>query len=227
LNITQISPTEFKYNLDGKQEDIKLEKGESLKLMVTSDQLSKLTFEPGSGKAGVTSIYSTPLNAQEVVRDQNLTLLRQYLVNAPSPVYDLNSQAPPGLPNPPPLPPQFTVPSVSVFNQSDLVRIQLDYSLGPKSVDGCYQVTDILPSGLKPVTKTLTQAYGDTRIWYPYEINGQKVSFCVYKNSPQRPITYYARVVSKGEYKADQALIQSQKAFNSLNITESTSVNIK
>ena len=33
------------------------------------------------------------------------------------------------------------------------MRVTLNYVLGPTAVDGCYQVSDLLPSGLKPVTQ--------------------------------------------------------------------------
>ena len=35
----------------------------------------------------------------------------------------------------------------------DLVEVRLDYALSPLALDGCYQVTDIAPSGLRPVTR--------------------------------------------------------------------------
>lgn len=200
LNITQINPAQFKYSIEGVQKEVKLEKGESMKLILPNDQLSKLSFEPGTGNVGVTTMYSIPLDESTLNKDAGITLGRSYKVKDQS---------------------------TSIFGRTDRVEVQLNYTLGPKSVDGCYQVTDILPSGLKPVTKTIHQSYGDTRIWYPYDIDGQKVSFCVDKNSPNKPIIYYARVISKGEYKAEQAVIQSQMSLNSINLSPSGTVSIR
>ena len=62
---------------------------------------------------------------------------------------------------------------------------------------------------------------------YPYAIEGQRVSFCAYRGGRQLPLVYYARVIGKGEYTAQSAVIQSQKAPESINITEPLPVEIR
>ena len=50
------------------------------------------------------------------------------------------------------------------------------------------------------------------------------MSFCVYKSNPLPTITYYARVTGRGEFTAEPAIIQSQKAPESINLSASEKV---
>jgi hypothetical protein len=94
-------------------------------------------------------------------------------------------------------------------------------------------VSDLLPSGLKPITRLYQWAtpeypQGITgHVDYPYAIEGQRVSFCVYGGNLQPPLVYYARVIGKGTYTAEPAVIQSQKAAESINLTGSLPVEIR
>jgi hypothetical protein len=99
--------------------------------------------------------------------------------------------------------------------------------MGEMSQDGCYQISDILPSGLKPVTNIYRYGLSTTDIWYPYEINGQRVSFCIGKAQVDKPINYYARVISSGEYKTESALIQSLITPSVYNFSAVGAVSIK
>ena len=60
-----------------------------------------------------------------------------------------------------------------------LVEVVLEFQLGPQGPDGCYQITDILPSGLKAVTKpsyARSQSGLPTRpnSIYPYRLGGPR-----------------------------------------------------
>ena len=104
------------------------------------------------------------------------------------------------------------------------MRVELDYTLGPQALNGCYQVSDLLPSGLKAVTRPYAWGITDPNAFYPYLIEGQRVSFCVYKSDRQPVIIYYARVTGRGEFEAEPAIIQSQKAPESINLSASDRV---
>ena len=67
----------------------------------------------------------------------------------------------------------------------------------------------------------------DTDLWYPYVVQGQKVSFCVTRDTISGPIVYYARVVSRGEYQAEPAIVQSLRSFEIANLSESATVTIR
>ena len=113
------------------------------------------------------------------------------------------------------------------FVQADVVKVTIRYSLGATPFDGCYQVTDYLPSGLRLITQPYRRGIQDTNLWYPYLVEGQKVSFCVTNDPLSKPIAYYARVVSRGEYQAQPAVVQSLRSAEMANLSESATVAIR
>jgi hypothetical protein len=50
-------------------------------------------------------------------------------------------------------------------------------------------------------------------------VQGQRVSFCAWRESPHKTITYYARVVGTGAYTAEPVVMQSLRAPESLGLT--------
>jgi hypothetical protein len=115
----------------------------------------------------------------------------------------------------------------ATIGPADLVRVTLRYRLGPKAVDGCHRVTDLLPSGLRAVTQPYRFGLEDRNLTLPYSVEGQRVSFCAFKGGTARPIVYYARVVSPGSYAAEPAVIQALRAPESIALTPSVAVDIK
>ena len=105
---------------------------------------------------------------------------------------------------------------VSAFDEGDLLVITLAPRLGPKAAAGCYQVSDLLPSGLRPVTSRLIPGgyVPESDIVYPYAIEGQRVSFCAWPDEDGEvdPIRYLARAFAPGRYAAEPAIIQAQSA---------------
>jgi len=197
--ISQNAPesSSFSYTIDGKKVSKTLGKGEATKIIVNKDQLINIKFEDIKGNVGVTSVYTDISSAVET--DKNLNLNRNYAVSGKN---------------------------TTEFITSDLVRITLNYSIKDISQDGCYQVNDYLPSGLKVVTSLFSRTLESKDISYPYSVDGQKVSFCVYKDS-LKPIRYYARVVSPGQFRAENAIIQSMVSPSIFNLSDQTSVTIK
>lgn len=190
---------EFAYEMNDKIERKKLSKGESFSIKATPEQLAALKFSNISGNVGLTALYESPLSGI-LLPDNSISLNRYYSVNGVS---------------------------TSFFNNSDLVKVTLNYTLSEKAVDGCYQITDTLPSGLAFVGNIYSRVYygAEQNIWYPYSVDGQKVKFCVTK-STNKPVQYFARPVSKGEFRAEPALIQSLQSSDSLNISEENSVTV-
>jgi len=198
-------PVRFAYRLDGKRQEAELERGGSLAMTLTAKQLRDLQPEPLAGNVGVASFYLAPFEPEEAVTDPDVTISRRFeLADEPGNVYDDDS----------------------------LVRIVIDWKLGPQALDGCYQVTDILPSGLKPITRLAAwRTDGSAEIGQngvvPYQVEGQRVSFCAGKGAAQLPIVYYARVIGKGEYTAEAATIQSMRSADSFNLTAADHVQIR
>jgi hypothetical protein len=163
-------------------------------LELTAGELAQLSFEDPQGKVGVASSYEIPLEQEQLSNTNDMSIQRSYSVNGNQ---------------------------TNQFSATDVVKVTLLYSLKDTALDGCYQITDILPAGLRIVNKPYARDIPTSDIWYPYEITGQKASFCVTKNNT-KPVQYYARVVSQGEYKAEPAIIQSLQSVQSF-ITTKTS----
>jgi uncharacterized protein YfaS (alpha-2-macroglobulin family) len=81
---------------------------------------------------------------------------------------------------------------------------------------GCYNVTDLLPSGLAPIA-ALPGWSDDPEVprdaTAPYSADGQRVSWCVDPQiSRNAKLAYRARVVTPGTYRWEPAVIQSTTA---------------
>jgi hypothetical protein len=184
-------PLRFAYTINGERHEVALERGESLTVQVSADELAGLDVDQIEGRAGVASLFTVPVEAEDFPRDTDVSVTRSYADATGEPV---------------------------VLQDGELVRIFLNADFGPQALDGCYQLTDLLPSGLKPVARP--HAWGaDPGISYPYRIDGQRVSFCVYKDTIPKGAAYYARVVSEGTYTVEPAVIQSMQSTESANLS--------
>jgi hypothetical protein len=193
-------PVRFAYTLGGQRKEAKLKGGESVALLLSAEELAALDPEPLEGQVGVATFYLAPLDLAAIEKDPDVAITRVF-------------QSPSGGP--------------LVLREGNLVRVVLHYTLGPQALDGCYQVSDLLPSGLTAVTRLYAWGIrwpGGPPVYYPYAIEGQRVSFCVYKFDPRPTITYYARMTGRGEFTAEPAIIQSQKAPESINLSSAEKV---
>jgi len=194
------APVRFAYTLQGQRTEKELDRGNSLALLLTPEELRDLNLEALEGTLGIATSFLAPFDPASVQPDPAVSISRSYA----------------GQPK-----------GSATIEEGGLVRITIAYKLGPQAVDGCYQVSDLLPSGLKPITRLYERGITDTTVAYPYAIEGQRVSFCVYREGKQLPLVYYARVIGKGAYTAEPAVIQSQQAAESINLTGSLPVEIR
>lgn len=117
------------------------------------------------------------------------------------------------------------------FRVGDLVKVTLDLKLDTKyAPKGQYEITDRLPSGFTYVSNP--QAYGLTGLGGSRNSRDNVVTFTTY-NSPyifingSHTITYYARVLSTGKYKAETATFQSLQNLTVLEVSDEQAVEIK
>lgn len=217
------TPARFTYTLDGKSHEAMVGGSDALSLMLSADQLKALDVQVADGQLGVGTSALMPLDPGSIQADPELSISRRIASGSQAEVTGAAAGAAGADAAPADGP-------VDVA-ESDLVRVTLDYALGPKAVDGCYQVSDLLPSGLKPVTQPyqrgITFVEEGTEADYPYAVDGQRVSFCVDRGRKGKPLTYFARVSGKGEFDAEPALIQAQRATASLNLSNAGAVNIR
>jgi len=194
------APVRFTYVLHDETVQAQLERGESQSLVVSPEELTALDLRVVDGTVGVTTSYVAPFDPSSVEPDPEVSLQRSYPGQSDDAV---------------------------TLREGSLVRITLSWKLGAKAVDGCYQVSDLLPSGLRPVTRLFEQGIKDTTVSYPYLIEGQRVSFCVSRDATNKTLAYYARVVGTGTYTIEPAVIQSQRANESMNVTGSMEAEIR
>lgn len=92
-----------------------------------------------------------------------------------------------------------------------LVQVRLRVTIDPNAPGGCYEVTDLVPSGLAPIVATWDYYRSDSEQEFiqPYSVEGQRVSWCVDPKARPRPLGYVARVVTPGTYRWEPAVIQS------------------
>lgn len=92
---------------------------------------------------------------------------------------------------------QRTITPGPVVNENQLVHVVITVTFGSQSTDECWRVTDVVPSGLAPIS------------WWGG--GGQQVWGCIDRRDPE-PIKYTARVVSPGTYTWEPAIVQSPTA---------------
>lgn len=199
-------PVSFSYNLRGEREQVELDKYHTHMIAVDVDELANLEARAESGKVIAVSRYDQPLASPEIGADSRLGLTRNYQVGG-----------------------QVTTD----FQEGDLVKVTLKYRIDQSLPSSGYQVTDILPSGLSPVTAWNSVGFiTDSCVWYPYDVENQRVSFFVFSTKWFNPsscantISYYARVVNPGEYKAEPAVIRSARDMSPFSYSNEEHVNI-
>jgi uncharacterized protein YfaS (alpha-2-macroglobulin family) len=185
--------------------------GKTASLSLSPAQLSGLRIDSVSGTLSATTMYLTP--RQQPAPTPDLQVRRSYtLVGRPSPA---------GAPIP----------------QDALVEVALDVTFGPQASGDCYQVTDLLPSGLKPVTRAsfLTSTVGGTPpgppgqrpvVIRPNLIDGQRVTFCVSRTGASR-FTYYARVTGAGTFAWEPAIMSARATPSVAALSQASSVEIR
>jgi hypothetical protein len=114
---------------------------------------------------------------------------------------------------------QRTVKPSGTIDGSDLVTVDLRVRFGPKAAKGCHRVTELVPSGLIPVSVLHALIDTDTGeflndMTYPEEQTGQRVVFCA-EFDPARPtvrLRYVARVITVGTYVWEPTVAESRSS---------------
>jgi hypothetical protein len=101
-----------------------------------------------------------------------------------------------------------------VATDHQLVRVVIDVQFGSQPVNGCYVLTDLVPSGLAPMSPAF--GWGDeglsSSVNWAWQIEGQVVSWCASPSDRYHRYGYTARVVTPGTYRWEPAVLQSELA---------------
>ncbi len=204
--LTQVkpSPAGVSYELDGQKKEIKLTDS-SYSFQLPSEMADKVKFTAVTGDVGISTRYTLPLDPATVEKDKDISLKREYLVNG-----------------------EVT----DHFSQNDMVEVRLYPNFYTNAILGDYQITDILPSGLAPVTRTYDPSgKTDCHTWYPYDTDGQMVKYRIDRYWDRNYcggdfIRYYARVKTLGTYRAENAIIQSSVNPDYINYSSDQTITI-
>jgi uncharacterized protein YfaS (alpha-2-macroglobulin family) len=111
-----------------------------------------------------------------------------------------------------------TVSPAGTIAITDAVVVTLQVRLAAPEEPACWAVTELVPSGLVPVTRGGWEGEDDQdeelpsdSIESPWRVTGQRVDFCVAVD-PDRPVLvlrYVARVVTPGTYRWEETILQS------------------
>ena len=96
-----------------------------------------------------------------------------------------------------------------------IVRVTLDLRFHSQAPAGCYDLTDTTPSGLAPLAWApgWDDEIGSGRNWYPWAVDGQRISWCIEpRTSRPTTVSYAARVVSPGTFTWEPAIVQMAAA---------------
>jgi len=207
----------FKLKTNQRNENISLgkERGSAI-VMLSREEMSSLSFGEIKGNIEVVSVFDGV--GENLQNDASLKLTRTYKLG------DASSLK---------------------FAEGDVVKISLSAQLLAGSIDGTYQLKDILPSGLRPIGSEMDFYSGRiynpdnnadwcNATWYPEKIDGQQIYFSFDKkadiidhNCTNFTINYYARVISKGSFKADSTVLQSAENFDHYFATPASQLEIK
>ena len=111
-----------------------------------------------------------------------------------------------------------TVVPAGRIGPTDTVVVSFQVTLGPNADPGCWQLTDLAPSGLAPIATwgRWDEAEEEGAIVgrtheRPWRVVGQRVDFCVSPDPkvPTQTLRYLARVVTSGDYRWEPAVLQS------------------
>ena len=112
-----------------------------------------------------------------------------------------------------------TITPAGRIGSTDTVVVTFAVTLGPNADDGCWQMTDLAPSGLAPIAswgrrdEEVDEEGGVVGRTHerPWRVVGQRVDFCVSSDPrvPTQKLRYLARVVTSGTYRWEPAVLQS------------------
>ena len=181
-------PAKVVYELFGDKKTVNITGGSRHSFQLDPSEVDELKFLEVTGDVGISLRYTDALDLQTVERDKSINIKREYYANGRK---------------------------TNKFSEKDLIEIRLYPSFKNTALSNYYQITDILPSGLMPVTKlyNYNQRY-DCNYWYPYNRDKQKVKYKLHRDWKNNYcggnyIKYYARAKNRGEYIAEPAVIQS------------------
>ena len=190
--LEKLEPSEGKitYSLAGETKTVTVANGSSHYISLLPFQMADFKVTKVEGTVSAVSIFKEDMLEINAL-DNDISVRRTYLFTNDTPL------------------------SSNTLKQGDVIKVRLDWDITNKAFVGTYQITDYLPSGLKPYNSY-------------WNSEGQKMSFYVYSGSAwNKYIEYYARVISPGTYTAQGPVIQGITSRDSINTGKTEIVKIE
>ena len=115
--------------------------------------------------------------------------------------------------------------------EGDVVTVTLKPNWLNGAWPGCYAVRDVLPAGLFPQVREMNVFMAGSATISPDTVNGNAVSFTVCPTIPSKDqpvvLTYKARVMTRGSFKAEPVLVQSLESPSVQAVSGEDQINIK
>ncbi len=203
-------PSKVAYELKGMKNEIDLNGWGQKVIRLQASELDKLNITSVEGKISAAVSADASITEVDLVANKDVSITRSYSVVG-------------GADN------------TTDFKDNDIIRVTIDVKISRNSPSRNYQVTDILPAGLISATNVYDAYRPYDNYWSnPFDVNGQLVSFNVWKyGDPDKygnyseTIHYYARVKTKGSYKAEPAIIQAFSDPGTINYSSAGIVTVK
>ncbi|MBI2475348.1 Ig-like domain-containing protein [Candidatus Uhrbacteria bacterium] len=194
------------FNLRGETKTVELAYGNSSTIAVSAEELSKLQPTVTSGSVSVITSYQKPISSFPNVYDK-ISVKRRFI--DPKTKKDITS-----------------------FKENDLVRVELTFQIDASLPKEVFQITESVPSGLTPVTWRGGIEIGDYCVTYPETDTDQTLTFFASVNwysqyCPRNMITYYARVLNTGTFKAEPASIRASRDPSLINFSNENTITIQ
>jgi len=194
----------FSYTMGGKTYNVELSDGNCEIVRIPSVNIDTMKITKVTGDVSVLSLFTGSFT-ENVQNDSGITIKRKY--------YDA-----------------VTGEEKTTFSADDVVKVEITYTIDRTAIDNTYEITDYAPAGLKPLDNPWSYGVRDTLgCWYR-QFDGQKVTFVVSKydeKDPPKPLVYYARVSSPGEYKAEGTIAQGSMVKSSIVTIKDTKIVIE
>ena len=182
-------PVGFTALVGGEEKKVELKPGEQAYWHLTPQQIATMQIRGVQGEVAMTTVYEAPLSAADIRQEPGFSLSRSYSV--------------------------VGRPGATDWRPGDLIRVSLTYSIPGTAPSGGYEVTDYLPAGLKLIERPWQHGISwksgmhNDPAW-PMAVEGQRLSFWAWDSG--HPIAYYARVITPGEYTAEQPALQHMRS---------------
>ena len=190
LEYANPNPVSFTFKTGSSEEKKELKQWECYSVVVTDS--GSVELKNIKGELAATVVYEQQIEPEKFAKSSALSITRKYYVNGRE---------------------------TTKFNEGDLVKIVLtmDAKTEKDAYKFGYHVTDILPSGLRimtPISRNIfigkEFGYGGSAAGdHPYEVDKQEMHFYWGSDKQFETISYYAKVVTPGEYYADPAKMEA------------------